>query len=109
MKKRKETQYTFMHVQTPKRGNITEAEIGIAQIYGSIARYFNRPTQEAKGSTASSSDLPPTEGLHPLVVTIPVTIPLLPPPAGIPPPTDDYSAKMTIASAVRLRYTEHPT
>eukprot|EP00972_Heterocapsa_arctica_P071081 10500110-Heterocapsa_arctica.AAC.1 len=61
MKKRKETQYIFRHVQTPKRGNITEAAIGIAQVYGSIAICFNRPTKGTRGSTASSSDIPPTE------------------------------------------------
>eukprot|EP00972_Heterocapsa_arctica_P113163 16435708-Heterocapsa_arctica.AAC.1 len=37
MKKRKETQDNFRHVQTPKRGKITEATIGLAQVYGSIA------------------------------------------------------------------------
>eukprot|EP00972_Heterocapsa_arctica_P006583 963379-Heterocapsa_arctica.AAC.1 len=60
-----------MCIRDRKRGKITDAAIGLAQVYGSITRFFNRPTQEARGSTASSSGLPPTEVLHPQVVTIP--------------------------------------
>eukprot|EP00972_Heterocapsa_arctica_P022327 3283737-Heterocapsa_arctica.AAC.1 len=79
MKKRKETQYQYRLVQTPKRGNIYDVANGVAQVYGSITRFITRRCQDVRGSNASSSGLPPTEDLPPK----PVTIPHPPPPQTI--------------------------